>query len=1607
MRRSLLKTFQFLILVFIIFCSTVAHAQSWSLWGYPQMGKVVNVYHQGVNVNTVYDGIRTVIVTHCQPALDNSPTPAFLQGRLLASELLDRPPIAVFGEHDGTYTHVFMEFDGAPFQLPTLPNPLCEFYATRRIDGYVQPQVKEVVGEDAQSVFWSAQSFTDFLFNNYSYVFPEKIAIYLTDQVSTLQTIYYKGDNKIMMAARNYIEMGLNGNDPMYFNPPASLDMVGAAIANKLYTDKVLYKNGFKEIPSPENQIIMQGFKDILGLSVRRSIDAIPKWTIYDHQFGMSPGQTANFQDPNSVDRAEKYKKGLYVYPYTGNANVEINVGILHKWYYFLVKGSKGNKAKNIFRFKPIHADPKIAEKLATALILKTVLKDADFNSQTDIPKFRDLTLNQVRGYTETFITVMNAWHAVGVGEGFDPNAPPVTVDWRSTETIPEDFYALDDNGYKPTVTYWPIDPSYGSPVMEVLEIPAHDNFPQISTRKNEITPYADIDDEQLSPENILSLFFANNFDAGITGDDKFGDVKYTIDADAENAEYLPVNNEMDSKNAISVHTATELSLKYFSEVWSYHGLDGLGKNGVPVKSFVNEDMISPYGFIPKEGIFKYKGTSNFNTYKPDISLDRIGAEIARAIHYYKVGEIDPVNTEGLALHEAFGQIMGVVIENHYLQPNSPIWTFGEEQYGALALDLKNPKTSANPSMYLGEFYGLLKDPKQDATVIGKWFTLFAMGGDGHRDGKTSEYYYQLPGVGMVKALNIYIEAALMNGQKGDGFNEFMIKVLNIIDQSSDPEKDLLHKNAVTAFFAVNLGDPLKEAGRYPEYSQKNVELWPTTFKIKTNFQNELEWELQISESKDFVDGVTVSVPFKAGTANLEGITQALYQAQLDGGTQYWCRYRLTKFITISGEFWEAEPNNSPFMWSDPWPFETASGKSQELSPNTSSVYPWPAKFTWTVDGGHDDLAISAFEIIVAEDPLLNVYDNYLNRDDVAPEKEDGVYYWRQPLKQEQGYYYQITALGEDHTIYKSKPGKERKARGEPSTIESFSTEIPKGLTRSPKVSASPLGLYLKGGTEGLENTSYEGEKEETLDSGEKQEYFSNYKFEIAYNHNQGSPAILYNEETKDAYGNTIPIPETNYVWDVITNLKGGDLKEQDVFNWRVIPYQSIPVNGGPIVQYGTPSPWETFELAEIKLLAPVNGQAAHPESNTVPFEWEHYEKTTAYNLKIYKINSSGIQTDDANQEELIDEIFVTLGSAIKVGDKIKEAAEGAIFDNVTHYDYGWRIEAIWTDPKGVSPVQKFVSDLRYFKMNGERTTLISPGSYWDGNDLPQSIWGSQKYFILTWDDIYAPYGYVFGYFIVSKAHIEGDTDYQNNPIPLEQIYNWRLTPDGLPWDENLPWHLSNMIHWPDKNSVELNTIYFTPHGPEGYHGSPYLIVWSVAPIIKDPISGEEIPGLWAKPRIFRTHDDFPDPEDDDNNGNNGNGNNGGGNNGDGQNNNNCDDFGIVDFDIYLNANLSVKFVFGSNCEPQSPIEFCDQNKQNCNPEISSGVNYNSLDYDIGFSPKGTYTGSFVVVNPGSWIAGSEETLDAVINGTPVNIDINLGDHQAGAVLATFIFTVN
>lgn len=259
----------------------------------------------------------------------------------------------------------------------------------------------------------------------------------------------------------------------------------------------------------------------------------------------------------------------------------------------------------------------------------------------------------------------------------------------------------------------------------------------------------------------------------------------------------LEWDNAQKDNGALDAHWAGMMTYDYWKDV---HGRNSFDGNGALIKTYVHFDLNYENAYWNGSVMTFGDGASTFDILT---SLDVFGHEFGHAVCSYTADLI--YSKESGALNEAFSDIWGCTIENHYA-PEKSNWLMGED-IGYVLRSLSDPKSKGLPDTYLGvnwvtssaDYYGV----HTNNGPFCYWYYLISEGGTGTNDNNNA---YNVAAIGISKAEKIAyrMESVYMTASSNYA-NARTFAIQSAIDLygAGSPEEI----SVTNAMYAIGVGD--------------------------------------------------------------------------------------------------------------------------------------------------------------------------------------------------------------------------------------------------------------------------------------------------------------------------------------------------------------------------------------------------------------------------------------------------------------------------------------------------------------------------------------------------------------------------------------------------------------------------------------------------------------------------------------------------------------------------------------------------------------------------------------------------------------------------------
>jgi Zn-dependent metalloprotease len=199
------------------------------------------------------------------------------------------------------------------------------------------------------------------------------------------------------------------GDGDATFDPLSTLDIIGHEFTHGVLQDVGLLSTG-------EAAALEEGICDMFGATIEQSVDSSKEaWTIGE-ELGISSDTAIKYLDnPNYMEWADTYEGDFY--PTTAiDTPDEIYEasGVVAFWYYLLVEGDSGtNDNDDDFSVSGIGFNK--AARIVYETCMYYLTSTSDFEDFMDYTRLRTGSLYGFE--SDELAEVINAWHAVGVGD--------------------------------------------------------------------------------------------------------------------------------------------------------------------------------------------------------------------------------------------------------------------------------------------------------------------------------------------------------------------------------------------------------------------------------------------------------------------------------------------------------------------------------------------------------------------------------------------------------------------------------------------------------------------------------------------------------------------------------------------------------------------------------------------------------------------------------------------------------------------------------------------------------------------------------------------------------------------------------------------------------------------------------------------------------------------------------------------------------------------------------------------------------------------------------------------------------------------------------------
>jgi len=240
-----------------------------------------------------------------------------------------------------------------------------------------------------------------------------------------------------------------NGNAVVYGSGNNSSDpMTTLDIAGHEFTHGLIQKTAGLNY-SNEPGTINEAIADILGTSLEFFSDpSNANWTIAEK---CGPA-LRSMKDPALFNQPDTYSGQHWYYGTGDNGGVHINSGFINKWFYLLAEGGSGTNDQNQNYF--IQG---IGISQATAIVYQTL--QSWLLPQSGFEDLKEGTIHSAATLygtcTPQYIAVVDAWHAVGLGNKFNS---PLSVTASQLKFCEGDSILLIADGIAGSLYTWYLD---------------------------------------------------------------------------------------------------------------------------------------------------------------------------------------------------------------------------------------------------------------------------------------------------------------------------------------------------------------------------------------------------------------------------------------------------------------------------------------------------------------------------------------------------------------------------------------------------------------------------------------------------------------------------------------------------------------------------------------------------------------------------------------------------------------------------------------------------------------------------------------------------------------------------------------------------------------------------------------------------------------------------------------------------------------------------------------------------------------------------------------------------------------------------------------------
>lgn len=963
-----------------------------------------------------------------------------------------------------------------------------------------------------------------------------------------------------------------DGGLPVYYDPAAGVfyyswmvpqyPYVSKDIVGKQLARGVLKYSNFSS--TGEGLALAEGFSDIIGVFGNSGISELTiDWTI--GAFQQNPydiSEPKNYFYPNTY-------LGMYYEPDIASPSyAEKNSKILGFWYSLIINGGCGyiddNPGRESYCVNPLgEGDVKTDMEEITKILFSIFTTTG--GTPVNYYSLRALTLSAAGlrwgVASPQYITVMDAWHAIGVGSKYGPYNETCSagLTGQSKFNGPVGFHGMQ----------YTIEPAPQSQKLFVLESCAGNGLPDVVTK-----PLVN------------------------------GQAYTFMDTD-EDLVYTPDNNISFSKDAVSVHWGNETSLNYFLQEHNY----AFPK---PVVSYIGYMNPRTDCYDPLENTFYYNRYDDPGI--SPVSIDLVGHELTEAIHYHEHKAI--TTNEAAALRESLGDYFGAIIKNgeRRKQQLPFVWTIGEDVKPGGIRDMESPETKGQ-LIYYPEFTPAT-DPRYAIGIGDKFFQLLHDGGSGHPNKNQVNGTYSVLGLGEYVTSQLAFDL-LMNLAPGDGFLQAREKSLIYIN-GSYPGNVAYRRAVMEAWHAVGVGvSANSELQNNP--AAENVIFpvgWNSTITLEALYPNEIAWTVRISDNPAFTSNtheihvnsfnynrITNKVTYEITGLNFDSDPDAKTI-----GKRIFVQAKATAFDPLKCSDENTNPQNCAEeilnWWRPEYSIYKGSMQITVVNPDLGSpdelLYPWGETIHFT---GHEGDTQYAFT--VSEDYPITTDNAYINENVPSVDFANESIIVSTPLKVGTVYNMLLREKGPPNTLLLDHP-QTPPAQGSYSDRISVKTSIPESEITSPSNGKiSPYGgLLIPKGVKNATAYMFRIADNENMDNAtdllsiplfsEEGEYYFGWITDEFCNYGPVEDGKKY-YVTVYPVGPSLPVqPDGEYVYDE-TRERGAE-SEPQVFT----------------VDYSLGKPQPIHPAVNEELKYEVNG-------NGIQFSWQAVIGALKYKVLIYE----------------------------------------------------------------------------------------------------------------------------------------------------------------------------------------------------------------------------------------------------------------------------------------------------------------------------------------------------------------------------------------------------